>query len=434
MNLSRGILSFPLAVALGLTASAQTADVAPGTSPARARPAPPAVVVPSTQSADVSPVVGTGQLPARPSAEVTVGTTANQGAETVVGGQAGGNTKAVGYAYSNGGFVTGIGNGFNGANTSSIVNGSLFGYGNQLTAGNRIADDFPVSGGQTVMLDTLVWRSYQTGAPTTGTITDINVNLWDADPSGGGSPAQSGPSNSFVSQVWSGAYRVSSTTLTSSGRAIMDVTGDVSWAGPLDAGTYWLDVALAGSLSSGPWAPPVVPETLGDGLQSVGGGTFANVGDDFPFELYGSAVSTAVCYNNGPFVTGIGNGFNGANTSSIVNGSLFGYGNQLTANNRIADDFPVAAGQTLAPDYLIWRSYQTGAPTTGTITDININLWDTDPSLGGSASQTGPSNSFVSQVWSGAYRVSSTTLTSSARAIMDVTGDLSWASALGGGT
>jgi len=451
MKLTRGIAQLSVVVALGLAASAQTVDVDPAASPARARRAQPPVALPSTQTADVAPDVVPGRV--RTSADIrttsapsarTAGqsyVTAGQGAEVDLSGLPSdsasansGSTKAASYSYSGGPFINGFGNGFNGANTSVIVNGTLFGYGNQSSANNRCADDFPVAGGQTVMLDKLVWRLYQTGAPTTGTITGLSINLWNTDPSLGGAASQVGPANAFVSQVWSGAYRVSATTLTSNSRAIIDVTGDVSWSNPLTAGTYWVDVAAAGSLASGPWAPPVVPETLGNGLQSVGGGTFALVGDDFPFELKGSAVSSSVCYNNGPFINGFGNGFGGANTSVLTNGTILGYGNQQTANNRIADDFPVAAGQALAAEHLVWRAYQTGAPTTGTITGLSIKLWNTNPSLGGSAAQVGPTNSFVSQVWSGAYRVTETTLLTNNRAIIDVTGDMSWSSVLSTGT
>jgi hypothetical protein len=199
--------------------------------------------------------------------------------------------------YVNGPFVNGFGNGFGGANTSVLTNGTIFGYGAQGgTINNRIADDFAVPGGDAWVLNELSWKTYQTGAPTTGTITGINVNLWDTDPTLGGAPSQTGPANSFLSQAWTGAYRVSSTTLTSSARAIIDVAGDMSWSDMLMGGQYWVDVTLEGSLSSGPWAPPVVPETLGNGLQSIGGGTFASVGDDFPFGL------DVACISGGPEV------------------------------------------------------------------------------------------------------------------------------------
>ena len=75
------------------------------------------------------------------------------------------------------------------------------------------ADDFTIGAGDAWILNGLVWRSYQTGGTTAGTLNGINVNLWDDDPLNGGSAAQSGPANSFVSQVWSGAEKLHAGTV-----------------------------------------------------------------------------------------------------------------------------------------------------------------------------------------------------------------------------
>jgi len=193
----------------------------------------------------------------------------------------------------NGPFVTGLGDGFNGANTS-VATGT-FGYGTQGgTINNRVADDFTVPAGDAWMLDQLSWKAYQTGAPTTGTITGINSDLWSADPSLGGSASQAGPANSLLSQTWTGAYRVSAGNELDPGRAIIEVVGDMSWASALTGGTYWVDVTLEGSLASGPWSPPVTPEGAGDALQSLSGGAYTALTDDFPFAL------STLCASDGP--------------------------------------------------------------------------------------------------------------------------------------
>ena len=75
----------------------------------------------------------------------------------------------------------------------------------------------------------------------------------------------------------------------------MAVTADANVT--LAAGTYWLDWQVDGTLSSGPWAPPISilgQTTTGNGLQSVSGGAFAPALDGgtgtqqgLPFQLLG---------------------------------------------------------------------------------------------------------------------------------------------------
>lgn len=453
MNLSRGIAILPIAVALGLTASAQTADVDSSAKPTRVRQGAPVVVQPSTDAVEIATNVFAGNVQAPVQSAPAVGVvSAGQASEVDPFGApsdpvpGNGSTKAIGYSWNNGPFVTGFGDGFGGANTSAIETGfNTFGYGMQGgTINNRIADDFVVGAGKTVTLDTIVWRTYQTGGTTAGSITGLNANIWNTTPLTGNLPDQTGPNNSFVSQVWSGAYRVTSTTLLTNNRPIIDVTGDLSWVDPLNTGSYWADVTLTGSLASGPWGNPTVPAQPTDNAQQFIGSTatwgpiidaVAQLPQDMPFALSGKAFSSSYCYSNGQFINGFGNGFNGADTSILTNGTIFGYGAQGgTINNRVADDFPVGVGQVLAPQSLVFRFYQTGGTTAGSMTGINVNLWNTDPVLGGAASQVGPANAFMSQVWSGAYRVTSTTLLSNNRPIIDVTGDLSWANPLVSGT
>jgi hypothetical protein len=435
MNLSRAIAILPVAVALGLAAHAQSADTDPKATASRIASAPVATPV---QSNSAPAATSSGQaaeidLSAKPS-----GVVLNNG----------GSTKALSYSWNNGPFVTGTGNGAGGADTSAIQTGfGTFGYGQQGgTINNRLADDFEVPAGQTVALNDMLWRTYQTGSTTAGSITGINVNIWNSAPLTGGTPDESGPANSFVAQAWTGVYRVTSTTLTNATRPIINVTTDMSWVDPLPAGTFWVDATLTGTLASGPWGPPTTPNDPGtdNGRQFIGStATWAAVIDatstqpqDFPFLLSGAAYTSGCSWENGPYITGIGNGAGGANTSAIQTGfGTFGYGQQGgTINNRLADDFVVPSGDAWTLQELLWKTYQTGSTTVGTITGLNSNLWNSAPLTGGTPDQTGPANTLLSQVWTGVYRVTSTTLTNATRPIIDVTADMSWASVLTPGT
>ena len=46
-----------------------------------------------------------------------------------------------------------------------------YGFGHQLSAGNRIADDFTISGRANWTIETITFFAYQTGSTTTSTIT-----------------------------------------------------------------------------------------------------------------------------------------------------------------------------------------------------------------------------------------------------------------------
>ena len=59
----------------------------------------------------------------------------------------------------------------------------------------------------------------------------------------------------MTTSVFSGIYRVTDTAPADVTRPIMRVT--VATPVTLPPGTYWVDYQFAGSLASGPWAPPV---------------------------------------------------------------------------------------------------------------------------------------------------------------------------------
>src|SRR5690606_28410564 len=111
--------------------------------------------------------------------------------------------------------------------------------------------------------------------------------------------------NVLASSTWSNIYRDSETTPGATNRPIFDCT--VAPTGlTLSAGTYWLDWAFSGSLSSGPWQPPVTilgQTTTGNGLQSQNGGAYnpaldsgTNTQQGLPFTVFGSPVTTGVVY------------------------------------------------------------------------------------------------------------------------------------------
>ncbi len=208
--------------------------------------------------------------------------------------------------WDNGPFVTGTGNGFNGSNTSQIgqangagPTGTTFGPGIQMVSGattvdNRVADNFTVPAGPGWNVTSVTVYSYQTQTntfPPTGTFTGAFAGIYSFQPVNRNDPADvqggtwwTGASLPFT-QSWTGAYRVTSTTLTNSQRAIFAIEIDIPDI-TLAPGTYWLGWNLSGSIASGPWGVPVTNPTGVSGsttrnaLQSVSTGTtWANLVD-----------------------------------------------------------------------------------------------------------------------------------------------------------
>ena len=174
--------------------------------------------------------------------------------------------------YDNGPLVTHPGGGGGGADASAVQTAlglTIYGFGHALSTGYRIADDFTVtdSGGWDVQ--TVTFFAYQTGSGTTSTINHVNLQIWLGQPGGGGSVVFGDTTtNRLASTSWSNIYRVLDTGLTDTQRPIM---ADVVNVGTnLVAGTYWLDWQTGGTLSSGPWAPPISilgQTTTGNALQ-----------------------------------------------------------------------------------------------------------------------------------------------------------------------
>ncbi|NWF49183.1 MAG: T9SS type A sorting domain-containing protein [Ignavibacteriaceae bacterium] len=216
--------------------------------------------------------------------------------------------------YDNGPLVNAPGGGFGGADASVLQTAlamSTYGFGHQVSANNSVADDFtvPSEGWQ---LDQVQFFAYQTGSTTTSTITEVRVRIWNGDPTAGGTIIWGDLTTNVMSATaFSNIYRSIDTNPTASNRPIMVQTCNIGLA--LPAGTYWIEWMTNGSLSSGPWAPPITingQTTTGNAKQNLNG-TWGNAIDTgsgtqqgFPFILLGTVLPveltsfTAAANNN----------------------------------------------------------------------------------------------------------------------------------------
>jgi uncharacterized repeat protein (TIGR01451 family) len=211
--------------------------------------------------------------------------------------------------FDNGPLITNPGAGAGGADASAIQPpNTLFGAGHQVSANNRVAEDFTVTdpGGWTI--DSMTFYAYQSFSTTTSTINAINLQIWDGPPGAVGSNVVFGDTttNRLATTGWNNVYRVTSTTLTNTDRPIFESVATVGTT--LPPGTYWVDWQTGGTLASGPWAPPVslVGQTAPAGAnatQSIAGAAFT------PLLDAGSGTQQALAFQ----VTGtVGGGGGGA--------------------------------------------------------------------------------------------------------------------------
>jgi hypothetical protein len=292
------------------------------------------------------------------SADVTAPMSTSPVASTIqpsLSSSSSGSAKTVLVAY--GPYITGVGTGCGGADVSELGSGLVtFGWSAKSGA-DSLADDFTVPGSTTWTITGVKWLAYQVGAATTGTITGLNLNLWNTDPTGTfpGGEWITGPANSLTSTNWTGVYRVDSSAPDCM-RAIMQVTADGSWMPAVSTGTYWLETQCSGTLANGPWTPPEVPAPLtANALQSAGGGAFAVIVDgagvtdstpqDLLFQLEGQSSGGGL----GQFCT--------SKPSSIPTcmPTLFGTGTTVSKTSgsytMTATPVPGGAGK---PGILIW--------------------------------------------------------------------------------
>jgi len=205
--------------------------------------------------------------------------------------------------YDNGPLVTHPGGGAGGADASALQTAlgmGTYGFGAQVSAGNRVADEFTVTDAAGWTIDTITFFAYQTGSGTTSTINALNLQIWNGAPNGGGVVVWGDTStNILASSVWSNIYRVLDTALTDTQRPIMACVATVGTT--LPPGTYWLDWQFGGTLASGPWQPAVSilgQTTTGNAMQYTPAGGWANLVDvgpqGLPFIVEGNP---AICGN-----------------------------------------------------------------------------------------------------------------------------------------
>lgn len=208
---------------------------------------------------------------------------------------------------NNGPWITHIGGGFGGASISvlpTVSGASTMGFGHQVSAGHRIADDFTLTG--PAILDRVTLYAFQLNSSTTSTVTAVNLRIWDGPPDDAGSAIVFGDSttNRMVSTSFTGVYRVSDVAPLNTQRPVMAQEVDLGGTA-LAPGTYWLDWQTDGSLQFGPHAPPVTVQgaipignarqfdaSLGEWVEARDGGLHTQVA--IPFVLEGT--SSGGCY------------------------------------------------------------------------------------------------------------------------------------------
>lgn len=161
--------------------------------------------------------------------------------------------------YDNGPIITNIGAGYEGADASAFAS-SLSTYGSSMAKDNtyHLTDDFVIPVGESWNIDHIRFYGYQTGSTTTSTFTGLYVQIWNGQPGEGGASVVWGNLNDNIltGSAWSGIYRTSDANLLAKDRPIMWLDGAVS--NTITGGSYWLEWTATGSLTSGPWNPPVV--------------------------------------------------------------------------------------------------------------------------------------------------------------------------------
>lgn len=206
--------------------------------------------------------------------------------------------------YDNGPLITHPGGGAGGNAASAVqtaLGNSTYGFGAQISAGNSIADDFTVTGSGW-NIDEMQFFTYQTGSTTTSTINNLRIQIYNAAPNAGGTVVWGDlTTNRLTSTSWTNIYRVLDTDLLNTQRPIMRAVAQFTPAINLPAGTYWVEFQFGGTLSSGPWAPPVTilgstAKPGANALQKTSSGwaaaidAGANAQQDFPFLVMGTAV------------------------------------------------------------------------------------------------------------------------------------------------
>jgi hypothetical protein len=138
-------------------------------------------------------------------------------------------------------------------------------------------------------------------------------------------------------------------------------------------------------------------------------------------------LSRGILWDNGPFVTHPGQGFEGANISKAYAGqqAYAGYPTTTMLRHYVAEDFTVGE-----PGWYINRIvlYATLAETSPTISGVSLRIWDGVPENGGTVRFGDDTTNYWSSMrWSGAYRIRSDgSFTDTSMRIMIIEADVNW--------
>ncbi len=164
---------------------------------------------------------------------------------------------------------------------------NTYGWGVQIANDNKMADDFTIPAGETWRITGVTFFVYQTGSGLQSTINDVRMVIYDTLPANPENNIIYGNwgSNLLSATSWSSVYRTLESASGGTTRPIMAVTAEVDAV--LGEGQYWVGASFGGTLSSGPWLPPIpiIDDCdTGDAMQSTGTApTFAYVTDSGSF-------------------------------------------------------------------------------------------------------------------------------------------------------
>lgn len=183
-----------------------------------------------------------------------------------------------------------------------------YGAGAAQSSGFTVADDFVLTAASDI--GHFEFYTYQTGA-TAVTINGVYLRIYNGSPASGGTIVWGDlTTNRLSSATLTGGYRVLDTNLGDTTRQLQLVKANTPGLN-LAAGTYWVEVQFAGTLASGPWAPPITitgQTTTGNALQfDPTTSTFnplldATFAQGLPFRVYGPLNACAGMPNGGTAV------------------------------------------------------------------------------------------------------------------------------------
>ena len=217
--------------------------------------------------------------------------------------------------HDNGPMVTCEGCGVGGADASEAqtnIGLTTLGFGHQMDLGYWVADEFTILDAEGWAVDHFIFYAFQTGSTTTSTMEDVRWVIYDDKPDAGGNLVANG--SGLETTGWTNIYRTTTATTGSDiDNPIMfdKVNTNVLY---LPVGTYWIAWQTDGSLTSGPWLPPISIEgqtTTGNAIWSDDDRTTwtavtdqsAGTPQGFPFVIYGSLGLGGTLTCNGPDVT-----------------------------------------------------------------------------------------------------------------------------------